>query len=581
MEKKRNINNYIINEPSNGDKLVIYQVFTRLFGNKISNNKTFGSSEENGVGKFNDITDKALQEIKSMGFTHIWYTGVIEHAQMTDYSLNNIRKDNPEVVKGKAGSPYAIKDYFDVDPDLAEDVENRMTEFKELVVRTHQNGLKVLIDFVPNHVAREYQSDVNLAGLHNLGENDDHTVSFQADNNFYYLPGEQFKVPAGYDPFGKGNYISARTQTYFESPAKVTGNDVFSSKPSILDWFETIKINYGVDYQNGGKKHFNPVPDTWKKMRAILLYWAAKKVDGFRCDMAQMVPVEFWQWVIPQIKEQYPEIIFIAEIYDPSLYQRYIHLGNFDYLYDKVQLYDTLRHIIEGKGKVQHINKVVEDLAGLHPYMLRFLENHDEQRIASEYFAGDPFKAVPAMVLSATLYTGPVMVYFGQEVGEPGEGNEGFGGNDGRTTIFDYWGVPEHQKWMNNGSFDGKGLSNEQKELKRFYQDILSFCKNEEAITKGKLLNLDKFNREHHPDYADPIYSFIRYTEESKFLILVNFADHPVVCSISVPEKVQNKINVNSPVQLADYYNGNQYHLKNDLIKLDIPGWGFRILKIK
>ena len=580
-KEEKNIEHFMVDESAQGEKMIIYQVFTRLFGNKNSSNKTFGSVEENGVGKFNDFTDKALQEIRSMGFTHIWYTGVIEHAQMTDYSGFNIAKDNPEVVKGKAGSPYAIKDYFDVNPDLAEDVTNRMREFKELVKRTHRNNLKVIIDFVPNHVSREYNSDVNLADLKDLGDDDDPTAAFKPDNNFYYIPGKEFKVPEGYDPFGSGKSVNDQTQTYFESPAKATGNDVFVAEPSVYDWFETVKLNYGIDFQNSREKHFDPVPDTWKKMRTVLLYWAAKKIDGFRCDMAQMVPVEFWNWVIPQIKSQYPDLVFIAEIYDPSLYQIYIDQGKFDYLYDKVQLYDTLRHIIEGKGSVEHINTVVDDLKGLHAYMLRFLENHDEQRIASEYFAGDPFKAIPGMVISATLYSGPVMIYFGQEVGEPAAGMEGFSGEDGRTTIFDYWGVPEHQKWMNSGAFDGGALSKEQKELRNIYRELLNFCRNEEVIQKGNLLNLDALNRTNHPEYHDSIYSYIRYTDNEVCLVITNFSEEPVSGRIMITQEIQDKLGINLPVAVTDYFGDSRYNLNSDFLEYEISKFGYRILKLK
>jgi glycosidase len=106
-------------------KIIIYQVMTRLFGNTTTLNKTFGTRSENGVGKFNDITDEALAGIRELGVSHVWYTGVIEHATQSDYSKNGITLDDADVVKGLAGSPYAIKDYYDVDPDLAVDVSNR------------------------------------------------------------------------------------------------------------------------------------------------------------------------------------------------------------------------------------------------------------------------------------------------------------------------------------------------------------------------------------------------------------------------------------------------------------------------
>jgi glycosidase len=429
-------------------KIIVYQLMTRLFGNKETLNKPYGTLQENGVGKFEDINDQALVALKEMGITHVWYTGVIEHAVLTDYRAYGIPLDDADVVKGRAGSPYAIKDYYDVNPDLARSVPNRMKEFEALIDRTHRHGLKALIDFVPNHVARAYKSDAKPKGTVDLGEFDDRSVRFKPSNNFYYLPGESFNVPADYVALGEDNEFPTKDGKFEETPAKVTGNDQFTSSPGINEWFETVKLNYGVDIENGRAKHFDPIPDTWIKMKDILEYWANKKVDGFRCDMAEMVPVEFWHWVIPQVKAVNPEIIFIAEIYNPDAYRNYIAQGRFDFLYDKVLLYDTLRLLVNEQRSTTDIDAIQQRLTGIQANMLHFLENHDEQRIASRFFAGNPWKAVPAMVISATIDPGPVMIYFGQEVGEPGVGAEGFQGDDGRTTIFDYWGVPEHQKWL-------------------------------------------------------------------------------------------------------------------------------------
>ena len=360
------------------DKIVVYQIYTRLFGNLNTTNKFYGNRDENGVGKFNDITDKALTSLKKFGISHVWFTGVIEHATMTDYSAFGIPKDNPYVVKGIAGSPYAIKDYYDVNPDLAVDVPNRMKEFEALVERSHRADLKVIIDCVPNHVARQYHSDVKPKGVKDFGEEDNKNVSFDPQNNFYYLPNQAFQVPDNV-PIPPG----VEAFPYAENPAKATGNDVFAAKPSINDWFETVKLNYGVDYLNGRQKHFSPIPSTWLKMRDILLYWAQKGVDGFRCDMAEMVPFEFWGWVIPEVKKVYPNQLFIAEIYNPTEYHNYLFNGKFDYLYDKVGLYDSLRRLMEGHGHAGDITRVWQNESGnFSNRMHRFLENHDEQRIA-------------------------------------------------------------------------------------------------------------------------------------------------------------------------------------------------------
>lgn len=511
-------------------------MMTRLFGNKATSNKPYGTIEENGVGKFNDINDAALKGIKELGTTHVWYTGVIEHAHLTDYTKFGIPLDDADVVKGRAGSPYAIKDYYDVDPDLAVDVSNRMKEFEQLVERTHQQDLKVLIDFVPNHVARAYRSDAKPAGVKDLGETDDKTVAFHANNNFYYLPGQSFQPPRGYNPLGYESFPT-KDGKFEETPAKVTGNDQFTASPGVNEWFETVKLNYGVDIQNGRKTYFDPVPDTWQKMRDILLYWAGKKVDGFRCDMAELVPVEFWNWVIPKIKAENPEIIFIAEIYSPEQYTNYIRKGRFDYLYDKVLLYDTLRQLLNGERKTPDIAEVQKRLEGINQHMLHFLENHDEQRIASRNFANDIWKAAPAMVVSATVDRGSIMIYFGQEVGEPAKGSAGFQNNDGRTTIYDYWGVPEHQKWMNGGKFDGALLSLEQKQLRQFYSDLLSLASKNPALTHGQYVDITNHNI-NLKHFDNKVHAFVRFHDTEKLLVVTSFNDKDQPAKIQIPENV-------------------------------------------
>lgn len=514
-------------------KIVIYQMMTRLFGNKTAAKVRYGTIEENGAGKFNDIDSAALEGIKELGTTHIWYTGVIEHATLTDYTRYGIPLDDADVVKGRAGSPYAIKDYYDINPDLAVDVQNRMHEFEDLIARTHNHGFKVIIDFVPNHVARAYHSDAKPEGVQDLGENDNRDVSFDRNNNFYYLPGQSFSPPPSYNPLG-GLPHPTKDGKFQEMPAKVTGNDAFTPTPDINSWFETVKLNYGVDIQNGRQTYFEPIPNTWMKMRDILLFWTSKGVDGFRCDMAEMVPVEFWHWVIPQIKEKNEELIFIAEIYNPQQYRSYIEHGAFDFLYDKVLLYDTLRLLINRKRTTADIAQIQDDLDGIRDHMLHFLENHDEQRIASAFFAGDPWKAVPAMVISATIDKGPIMIYFGQEVGEPAAGAAGFQSDDGRTTIYDYWHVPEHQKWMNDGKFDGGKLSDEQTQLRRFYCELLSFVGSSEAIREGAYADITRFNISKR-NFADDVHAFLRFSENERLLIINSFNHEPRDIVVEIP----------------------------------------------
>ncbi len=483
-------------------KPVIYQMFTRLFSNTNTTNKPWGTIEQNGVGKFNDINDAALEGIKALGATHVWYTGVLHHAVIRDYTAYGIANDDPDVVKGRAGSPYAVKDYYSVDPDMATDPAKRMQEFQALIARTHQHGLKVVIDIVPNHIARQYHSLNNPVGQEDFGARDDKTHEYQRNNNFYYVVGEDFKVPLatdGYRPLG-GEANPLSDGKFIESPAKWTGNGSRKAQPAADDWYETVKLNYGI--RPDGSKDFaelpadyakrdlqahaqfwrdKDVPDTWKKFRAIAEFWLAQGVDGFRFDMAEMVPVEFWSYLNSAIKSKNPNAILVAEVYTPSQYRSYIQLGKMDYLYDKVEMYDSLKAIMQDKGSTNAIATIQDSMADIEEHMLHFLENHDEQRIASPEFAGDPLKAKPAMVVSATISRSPTMLYFGQEVGEPGAGNAGFG-HASRTTIFDYWGVPEHQRWVNGGKYDGGSLSKSQRELREFYARLLTLSANSPAM---------------------------------------------------------------------------------------------------
>ncbi|WP_158828324.1 alpha-amylase family glycosyl hydrolase [Mucilaginibacter lacusdianchii] len=550
---------------STNHKLLIYQLLPRLFGNTNTTNKYYGSITENGCGKFNDITETALAEIKRMGFTHIWYTGVIEHATMTDYSSFGIKPDDPDVVKGRAGSPYAIKDYYDVDPDLAVDVTNRMAEFQALIQRTHQQGLKVIIDFVPNHVARTYQSDAKPAGVRDFGEDDDTSQAFSPQNDYYYFPGQPFVVPNGYNPGGDEYQSPLKDGQFDEYPAKGTGDDVHTPRPSINNWFETVKLNYGVDFRNGYQTHFNPIPPLWTKMQDILSFWAEQGIDAFRCDMVELVPIEFWNWITTQLKNNYPHLLFIGEAYNPHEYSNYLFKGNFDYLYDKVGLYDAIKRLTRNEygSSTWEINAVWNyQTRGFDERMLRFIENHDEQRIASPDFAGDAWLAVPGMILTATLATGPVMIYFGQEVGEPAAGASGFSGDDGRTTIFDYWGVPEHQKWVNNGTFNGENLSADQRRLREFYTRLLNLTGANEAITHGKFYELMVANQ-HNEGFNEKVYIYLRYTSNQRLLMLVNFNRHEHKIQVNLPLDLLQELQVEGAITFIDLLSDTEFSTPN------------------
>lgn len=566
------------------DKMIIYQLLPRTFANFNNTRKNNGTIQENGCGKFNLITPKVLREIKSLGATHVWYTGVIEHATQTDYTNYGIRKDHASVVKGKAGSPYAIKDYYDVDPDLAEDVPNRMAEFEALIERTHKAGLKMIMDFVPNHVAREYYSDAKPQGVKDLGENDHSEWAFSPLNNFCYIPGQKFEP-------------SFDLQGYEEYPAKVTGNDCFSAHPCQNDWYETVKLNYGIYYRGGHEKQFDPIPDTWFKMRDILIFWAKKGVDGFRCDMAEMVPVEFWSWVIPQVKESVIKpakkgckttdrspLCFIAEVYNPNFYRSYIFDGHFDYLYDKVGMYDYLRCVTSKNYAAEGITGQWQAVEDIREHMLYFLENHDEQRIASGFFCGRGMCAEPAMIVAATLGSNPVMIYAGQELGEKGMDVEGFSGMDGRTTIFDYWGVRSIQAWANGGKWDGQMLDDEQQELRLFYKTLLNLARNEKAIHSGKMYDLEYAQTEGFNKHEQ--YAFLRADEGEAILCVVNFDDKQVDIKVNIPAEAFSYLNLleHDTVEMEDLLSGNTITTSfsaSHPTEITLPAWKGALLKIK
>ena len=509
------------------DKIIIYQLLPRLFGNSTENCVAGGTIQQNGCGKFNDITKEALCAIRGLGATHVWYTGIIEHTTKTSYETYGIPCDHPAIVKGEAGSPYAIKDYYDTDPDLAVDVKNRREEFKELIARTHETGLKVIMDFIPNHVARHYHSDNTPAGTYSFGEFDDKEVFFAGHNNFYYLGNQQY-----------GCNLDAKEgadEEYCEAPLRATGNDCFGS-PSRNDWYDTVKLNYGIDYRTGNRQ-FSPVPNTWVKMLKILQYWASQGIDGFRCDMVEMTPVEFWNWAVPKIKELFPGIIFIGEIYQPHIYRSFINDGGFDYLYDKVGLYDTLRAVMNGQCSANEISNTLQSTADIRNNMLTFLENHDEQRIASDFFAANAERALAAFIVSTTIDSQPFMLYAGQELGERGMDKEGYSGVDGRTTIFDYWSVETLRRWKGDGSYSGEMLTEEEKSLQAFYAHILNLCNNNEALREGTYYGLQYANQ-HSADYdSNHIYSYLRGTDKELILIVTNFSDSDKECKVTIPEE--------------------------------------------
>ena len=544
------------------DKVIIYQVFTRLFGNRNTTRKECGTIAENGSGKFNDFDSKTLKTIKKLGVSHIWYTGVIRHATQTNYSQYGIPSQSATVVKGKAGSPYAICDYYDVDPDLAVNVEKRMDEFDKLVVRTHKAGLKVMIDFVPNHVAREYKSICKPEGIEDLGVNDDKSQGFCPQNNFYYCPGCHFEPS-----FDKGDYD--------EYPARATGNDHFDNHPGINDWYETVKLNYGVDYWTRFG-HFSPVPDTWDKMVEILLFWASKGIDGFRCDMAEMVPAAFWDYATAKVKTQYPHIVFMGEVYNPSEYRNYINSG-FDWMYDKVGMYDAMRAVICGQAPAHILTGAWQSVDDIKEHMVYFLENHDEQRIASDFFAGSAIKGLPGMVASVLMKSSPFMLYAAEEYGEKGMDKEGFSGKDGRTTIFDYWSVDTLCR------AEADALNEEERLVFAVHEKTLQIARKEKAVD-GDFYDLMYVNPSSENFNNEKQFAFLRKKDNELLIVVVNFDDRDVNIQVRIPSHAFEYLAIpEKKYKAKDLLSGDKQDivLSNDgLVPMSLASRGSRVWKI-
>ncbi|MDD3272706.1 MAG: alpha-amylase family glycosyl hydrolase [Bacteroidales bacterium] len=520
------------------EKIIIYQTLPRLSGNRVENPVPGYSFDVNGTGKFIDYTERELANIKNLGCTHIWFTGVLEHATQSKCLNNFCLPDSSEIVKGVAGSPYAVKDYYDVAHYLAVNHQNRVEEFEDLINRSHKAGLKVIMDFVPNHLSRNYHSDKNPGEFSDFGHDDDNSLSFSPNNDFYYIPNTQFISPC-----------CSESSSFKEFPAKATGNDCFRENPSYNDWYETVKLNYGVDYSADNLTHFNPRPKLWDKMLHILNYWSEKGIDGFRCDMAEMVPTEFWSYVTKELRISYPNLLFIAEVYNPNLYKKYLESG-FNLLYDKVGLYDTLINILKGAAKPSDISLSWQQLGNIQSCMLNFIENHDEQRVASDFIARSGHKAIPAFVVSLLFNRASFMLYFAQELGEKGMDQEGFSGIDGRTSIFDFWSLKTIINY-NKGLYD--------LDLKQKYKFLLNLANEEPAIRYGETYDLQYANIGFNNYDSSSIFSFARFDSEVIILVIVNFSDRQNDVSLNIPEHLFSHWNI------SDNSLCNSIDLSNDI----------------
>ena len=509
-------------------KVIIYQMLPRLWGNIGGKNIKNGTLKDNGCGKFSSIDTISLEYLRSLGVSHVWYTGIIRHATAED--SDGCTPSSADWVKGRAGSPYSITDYYDVNPYLADEPENRMEEFHKLVERTHAAGLKVIIDFVPNHVARDYgrfaAAHPAPTGMAALGESDDKSVHWKDSNDFFYYPGIPLALPI-------------QNQTYMEMPAMASGNS-YTSSPGVNDWYDTIKLNYCDSHT-----------ETWEKMYDIVNFWAGQGVDGFRCDMVELVPQAFFKWLISRIKKDRPNLLFVAEVYQKTLYSKYIREIGFDLLYDKSGIYDTLRAIVEKNAKdsgvpvedwqsAKRITWNWQSLGDLQPYMLNFLENHDEQRFASDFFGCDARNSYAALYTALYMNNAPFMLYAGEEVGERGMDNEGFSGRDGRTSIFDWWAPSSLTRLYKYIHGEKKALTPEEETMLDTYRKALKFAAEDNAVSKGTFYDLcycnyasDGFNPDRH-------FAFLRDFEDETLLIVCNFSKNDADMKISIPEHAFN-----------------------------------------
>lgn len=529
------------------EKSIIYQIFPRYWGDRAGKQKKGGTLDENGCGKFSNIDRESLDYFKSLGVTHLWLTGIVRHA--TGESTGGCTASSPDWVKGRAGSPYAITDYYDVNPYLADKPERRMEEFKELLKRVHNAGLKVIIDFVPNHVARDYTSFTALhpapTGMPSLGSDDDKSVHWREENDFFYYPGTELKLPV-------------KSQTYKELPALASGN-AYTAEPAVNDWYDTVKINY-CDTHTG----------TWDKMLDIVRFWAGMGVDGFRCDMVELVPADFFTWLIREIHKQYPEIVFIAEVYQKELYSKYIREVGFDLLYDKSGMYDTIRAIVqkntddsgvpvEAWQSTRKITWNWQSLGDLQPYMLNFLENHDEQRFASDFFGKDAGNVFAALYASLYFNRASFMIYSGQEVGERGMYQEGFSGKDGRSTIFDWYTSDKVRKLWRYIHGDMKALDRKDVALLERYRSALTQATGNRAVISGSTYDLCYCNLSSDGFCVDRHFAFLRDCGDDTVLVACNFSNVDAEMELSIPEHAFQWLELNETETLN---HNNPIHLK-------------------
>lgn len=515
-------------------KPIIYQVLPRLFGNLTTPLIKGGGYTVNGSGKFDHFTDEVLTQLKELGISHIWFTGVIRHATTTSFEEYGLPSNHPQIVKGEAGSPYAITDYYDISPELATNPNNRMEEFRSLLSRVERQGIKSLIDFVPNHLSREYKSVAIPRG----------EVDFDA-NDYLYIDGTKFTSPSKREA----------AYPYTEEPARVTGNDCFSPSPLESDWYDTVKLNYNHKA-------------LWHKMKQILRYWIDMGVSGFRCDMVRMVPEEFWAWLIGSIKEESPETLFIGELYEPERYYNYLEICKFDYLYNKVGLYDTLVGVTKGELPTKTITNHWLSLGEVENRMLNFIENHDEVRAASSCFANDPYRALAPLTLSLFLNRAPFLLYFGQELGERGEENC-------RSSIFEYGAIPTIREWL---------VTQKEPLIRELYSILFNMASREPAIVEGMRYDLHYANQMNSSYNYYSNFSFARKEDNSLILFYIDFANLNGNASLILPEEMFDYFGISSgqTVEAVEAFGGDKLTItlhSNKVLEFGSFQFGVKIIK--
>ena len=529
---------------------VVYQLFVRHFSNHKAGGEPWGSRDANGCGTFAGVNDAALDALSQMGITHVWFTGVLRHATQTAHP--GLPADPACTVKGIAGSPYAVTDYFDVDPDLAEDPARRLDEFADLLRRCRRHGLVPLMDFIPNHVSRCYRSTVRPQS--SFGAGDDTAHFFRRDNAFYYLHPQNsdraLQLPQGEFTPERGH-------------GRVTGNNAETWTPGACDWYETVKLNYGCDYTLGpaGVARMLPPcgaePRVWRIMNEVLAYWQELGVGGFRCDMAHMVPPTFWRWAIARARLRDEDAFFMAEGYNDHMkltggdvHDALLDAG-FNAVYDS-PAYDALRGICERGAWANDLDEANRDHLKSFFRGVRYLENHDEQRLAAPcaWNGRGPAVARALMAAQYTATASPVLVYNGQECGEDASGPGGFGGDNGRTSIFDYTSLPHFRHWTAGGAFDGSAMTPQERALRGATVSVLRLLQHP-ALSKGGFYGLNWANKE-TPGFGRVegeqtsghyLYAYLRHYRKAKATVLVVCNFHPqqdFTTCIHIPQNAQD-----------------------------------------